>query len=254
VVQMAYHIALTLIVKAQAVHRGHQVRQRLSTLLAVRLETYKRILFSLWCRASTPLTYRTKFWPSLQSIGPVRLFVAEQELKRLITELNIELPVYNDRTQPHSDIEAQLARQLGVSHVVYWKARKVRYNSEIYVLREPCLVGAQICRCSLTQLEESLGVGLQPARKVRRQSKVFDAGADRLLAERTQIYERLSSGSPTSADRLSGYFNRFAIPLKEKKKKVALTEALCKYPCSTRVGCSSLRLTVLSLNTCRVEV
>jgi hypothetical protein len=52
---------------------------------------------------------------------------------------------------------------------------------------------------------------------------------DRIAAERTQIYERLSlSSSQGSAEHINAIFSRFAIPLTEKKKKAFLTEALCK--------------------------
>jgi hypothetical protein len=45
-------------------------------------------------------------------------------------------------------------------------------------------------------------------------------------AERTQIYERLSA--ITSNQRLLGYFDRFAIGSKVKKKKQELAQVICK--------------------------
>lgn len=51
------------------------------------------------------------------------------------------------------------------------------------------------------------------------------ASRDRIAAEKTQVYERLTHLDPKH---LVVYFERFNIPMKEKKKKAALTECLCK--------------------------
>jgi hypothetical protein len=49
---------------------------------------------------------------------------------------------------------------------------------------------------------------------------------DRVAAERTQIYDRLSLSPP---DVISKIFSQFSIPLVEKKRKVYVTEELCTY-------------------------
>jgi hypothetical protein len=51
---------------------------------------------------------------------------------------------------------------------------------------------------------------------------------DRVAAERTQIYERLSLTSINCAEGMSTIFSSFSIPLAVKKKKVFLTASLCK--------------------------
>jgi hypothetical protein len=48
---------------------------------------------------------------------------------------------------------------------------------------------------------------------------------DRVAAERTQVYDRLSLSPP---DVIGKIFSQFSIPLSEKKRKVYITEELCK--------------------------
>lgn len=64
--------------------------------------------------------------------------------------------------------------------------------------------------------------------RIGKQSRNPSGASDRVLAERSQIYERLSVSSHLNVERTNAIFARFAIPLKEKKKKAALTDALCK--------------------------
>lgn len=66
------------------------------------------------------------------------------------------------------------------------------------------------------------------SRKGKQYGGVHGGAAGRVLAERTQIYERLSLSSHGSAERIRSIFARFSIPLKEKKKKAALTESVCE--------------------------
>jgi hypothetical protein len=53
----------------------------------------------------------------------------------------------------------------------------------------------------------------------------------RVTAERIQVYDKLCTMSLVAhEDRLSEIFNRFQVPLKEKRKKVMLAEIICKCP------------------------
>ena len=54
----------------------------------------------------------------------------------------------------------------------------------------------------------------------------MDINHDRVAAERTQFYERLSM---LSQDATKKIFAGYSIPLSEKKKKVSLTEELCTF-------------------------
>jgi hypothetical protein len=70
--------------------------------------------------------------------------------------------------------------------------------------------------------------GSSTTRRGKLNSGSSNSAADRVQAERTQVYERLSLSSHIRAERLHIIFARFSIPLKEKKKKAALTESLCE--------------------------
>lgn len=45
------------------------------------------------------------------------------------------------------------------------------------------------------------------------------------------MYERLSASIVAQEDRLNVYFQRFAVPLKDRLKKVSLAEIICKHSC-----------------------
>jgi hypothetical protein len=52
----------------------------------------------------------------------------------------------------------------------------------------------------------------------------------RETAERIQIYDKLCTSSLFAhEDRLFEFFTRFHVPLKDKRKKVMLSEVICKF-------------------------
>jgi hypothetical protein len=59
-------------------------------------------------------------------------------------------------------------------------------------------------------------------------SKDMERAASRETAERIQIYEKLSMPNHTQTDLLMEQIALFDVPVKEKKKKVALSEAVCE--------------------------
>ena len=65
------------------------------------------------------------------------------------------------------------------------------------------------------------------SRKRKQSSSLAGGVSDRVMAERMQIYEKLAS-SLGPGGRLESIFDSFSIPLKEKRKKAALTESLCE--------------------------
>lgn len=125
-VRAAYHMLLTDISKAQAVSRGHLIRRCLSALISRRMKTYKKQIFLLWSRADTPLSYRSKFWPHLNSASFVRMAVAELELTRLWKELKIQPPNYSHNSANMQDEGLRLGALLGVSNNINWKTLEVR--------------------------------------------------------------------------------------------------------------------------------
>lgn len=124
-VRFAYHLLLSVISKAQSVFRGRLVRRSLSALITKLMNTYKKHMFLLWSRAYTPLSYRSKFWSLLESVGFVRLALAEEEIKRLWKELKIQPPNYSE----NGEIKLVDALSLNASNIHYWKCLKVRADN-----------------------------------------------------------------------------------------------------------------------------
>jgi hypothetical protein len=58
--------------------------------------------------------------------------------------------------------------------------------------------------------------------------KGMERAASRETAERIQIYEKLSMPNHTQTDLLMEQTALFGVPVKEKKKKFALSEAVCE--------------------------
>jgi IQ calmodulin-binding motif len=85
-----FQMLLSMISNVQAAARGNIVRKWFRSLCSLRMQAYREHIFYLWLCNSTPLTYRTKFWPIMQSNGIVRLAIAERELARLWTLLKVE--------------------------------------------------------------------------------------------------------------------------------------------------------------------
>lgn len=56
----------------------------------------------------------------------------------------------------------------------------------------------------------------------------MENAAFRETAERIQIYEKLSMPNQTQTDLLTEQIGLFDVPVKDKKKKVALSEAVCE--------------------------
>jgi hypothetical protein len=59
---------------------------------------------------------------------------------------------------------------------------------------------------------------------------IKQAGSLREAAERIQVYDKLCTSSLFAhEDRLFEFFQRFNVPIKEKRKKVMLSEIVCKF-------------------------
>lgn len=225
IIRVAFLSLLARLTHVQASYRGHLLRQQLSNVFTLRMMKYKKCLFPLWYRACTPLTYRCQFWSLMNTARCIRLAVSEQELSRLWTELRIKVPLPGIGDIPY-DEESRIAAHLGITSTTCWQAQKVIFCMCTIFAMDSNDVASDYT-FSL-QIEYLLAAERTPI-KSRRNSKAVDMLADRVLAERTQIYERLSITSIGSLERLNTYFLRFAIPLKEKKKKAALTESLCTF-------------------------
>jgi len=153
---------------------------------------YQKQIFSLWQTAHTALSFRTKLWPCFAiGTGFLRVRVAELELVRLWKALGIS-PKGNEE---HS-VREEKSAQLGVDSTVFCHCMKVMKMMENDLLPESSSVTLQ----SFIKFEE---------------------------AERQQIYVRLDEWQSVEKDPQKIY-STFGIPSVEKKKKVLLSNLICK--------------------------
>lgn len=190
--RFAFDLVRNLVSKVQARARGMKVRKIVAALFQRRMAFYTEQIFSLWQTAHTALSFRTKLWPCFAlGTGFLRLRVAELELARLWKELGIS-PKGNEE---HSMREEESA-QLGVDSMVFFHCMKVMKMVENDLLPEYCSATFQ----SSLKFEE---------------------------AERQQIYVRLNEWQSGEKD-LQKIYSTFGIPSGEKKKKVLLSNLICK--------------------------
>lgn len=87
-----------MIIKLQARVRGMLKRERVSSLRRERIVCYRAQIFDLWRRASTPLSYRTKFWKLINKNTFLHLALHEEELARLWNFLGITASEFSSCT------------------------------------------------------------------------------------------------------------------------------------------------------------
>lgn len=199
-VRTLFRTIRTAVVRTQAKIRGVLTRRRFYGLLVQRMELFRRHMFSLWQLLDTPLLYRSVFWSYLHVRKPckgfVRLALAEEELLRLWKSLN-----------PHSASTQDFEGSLGDRN---WQKslRNDTFNK--------CLAIQRILEDSGT-MKESI---LKPSNGMAK------SAAGCVLAERTQLYEKLSKMSESESDVV---FGRFSISHSEKKRKVTIVQSICTF-------------------------
>jgi myosin heavy subunit len=114
------------VARAQAQARGCLTRKVVSELVQKRTNRFKQQIFLLWQRAHTPLAYRTKMWPLLKEAGFLSLTLAEGELQRLWTELDIHFPPSpRNQSSIKNDNHLAVSQQLGLSCSTYVRFTRV---------------------------------------------------------------------------------------------------------------------------------
>jgi hypothetical protein len=187
-----FDLVRNLVSKVQARARGMEVRKRVNALFQRQMPLYKKQIFLLWQTAHTALSFRTKLWPCFAlGTGFLRLRVAELELLRLWKALRIS-PKGNEG----QSVCEEKSAQLGVDSMVFCHCLKIMKMMDNDLL------------------PESSSVTLQSSMKFEE-------------AERQQIYVRLDEWQSAEKD-LQKVYSTFGIPIVEKKKKVLLSNLICK--------------------------
>jgi len=150
--RFAFDLLMGSIARIQARFRGYYTREHLSFVLTERMKLYRQHIFLLWQRASTPLCYRTKFWPLMKEHGFLRVSITEAELLSFWKELKIEPPVFSEHD---TDIEGNkalfLGKQLGLCIQTHWKCLKVGMKASQFVTRNIVIHSFScFCRSMLT--------------------------------------------------------------------------------------------------------
>lgn len=194
--KLAFFLVRTLVCRAQARARGYMIRQRMSTILAGKLELFRKEIVNLWQASHTPLSLRTKFWHTLESPATLcKIRVVESELKRLMAAVGLP---HRCQAPSLGDEVIKAADSIGVDSSIYRRCQEISISKET----EP---GTQA-----NGIEDS------------------SAALSYEEAERLQIHERLDSKMfEVMAGRI---YAQFEIPSTEKMKKVTLAKAICKLP------------------------
>jgi len=188
--------------KAQALSRGYLTRKLVSSLVKKRTGRYKQQIFLLWQHAHTPLAYRTKMWPLLDGSGFLSLTLAEGELQRLWTELDVKFPPSpRNNSLLKTDQHLALANQVGFSNPCYLRFVKIQAMIE-----------------AAKQSEGSIPWFTAEG------SPHWKKAAEREKLERLQLYERLHA--ETDAETLKAIYKYFEIGANDKLKKRKLVDRL----------------------------
>lgn len=196
-------LLMTDISKAQALCRGHLTRKLVSSLVKKRTGRFKQQIFLLWQHAHTPLAYRTKMWPLLDGAGFLSLTLAEGELERLWTELDVKCPPSSPKSNSllKSDQHLAMAHRVGLSNPCYLRFVKVQAMIEAGKQREGSIPWF-----------------------TAEGSPHWKKAAEREKLERLQVYERLHA--MTDTETLKTIYEYFEIAPGDKTKKRKLVDRL----------------------------
>lgn len=192
--RFAYEFVRILICRLQARIRGYMVRKRIIIILNQEWKLFRQEIVCLWQASHVSLSLRTNFWPILCSSPTfARLRIAENEIRRLWALLGIDL---EGKGLSFSDRATAFADSIGVVLTTY----RICHELSLFTTHDKPF--------------ESLNTALGHAYSFEE-------------AERLQIYQRLNTNM--SEKDTESIYKEFGIPSCEKKKKVALARAVCKY-------------------------
>lgn len=203
--------------KLQALVRQRLTRGRVQRLLQARMQFYAPQMFALWKMAYTPLAYRTKFWPYLHTANLMCHGLVETELQRLVKELNLQSD--ENRLLENGDfIKLVLeSEHLGMSSRILKQCAIVDEHST-----GAGDAASSMIRESFSSQSDHVTTAAAAGPTLDPVLSTMTAGT-RVASERTQIYERLSDGS-IHPDISQSFYESFGVPLKDKRRKVALTD------------------------------
>jgi len=213
------------IARLQARVRRWIVQRRLAYLLGERMKVYAPQVFALWKKGNTSLAYRTKFWQYVQSSNLLYHGIVETELTRLMKE--------NPETEESRSLSPELSRLIRDSN---------RLGMSVNILRQCTMAEGH----SSGGERDSIRMSLSSWSEGPVVEAVYSTDtAARVAAERTQIYEKLSSLSSGKAEFVENLYGKFQVPLKDKRRKASLAQMVWNKYGSGRLADESVQLMVL---------
>ena len=224
-VSLAYHLLQASISRTQSRYRAFRVRLSMERILKGRMELYRRQIFTLWKREHTSLVFRTKFWMYLKRDSFLMHNLAEDELRRLWTSLQLiqdpDLDLIEEEVD-EMDVCSLISSKIGISNKVYKTCVDFEETIEVDMDDDFSNVSSM---ASVSMSSKSYSIASPFSDDTSRRGGL--SGVPFLLtSERTQIYERLSRSSSLGNDDLMKLYDTFKIGMKDKKRKKALAEAL----------------------------
>ena len=198
-----YALVRKAVARLQAFARYLRVQKQLKLLLKQRMKVYTPQIFALWKRTHTSLAFRTNFWRYTKSYSLIHHGIVETELRRLLREINAS----DDARLTNPDIN-RLIRESDLLGMSVYLLRHCAVLDTSFSGGERDSLRASYSSWSDGQAEESVVAGSALAR---------------LTAERTQIYEKLTTASGTKQEVADSLYEQFHVSLKDKRRKVALT-------------------------------
>ena len=102
--RFAFSLVRRAVVTTQAISRGFVVRILFARFVGGRLVHYRQLVFQLWKKTGTSLCYRSILWWFIETDRLLSLCIAEDEVRRLGTELGMPLPQVGT-TQIHNTFQ-----------------------------------------------------------------------------------------------------------------------------------------------------
>jgi len=215
----AYRLVQAVIIRVQSVCRRYIVRRLYTRVLRSRMKLYRHHLFFIWQHCQRPLGYRTKFWSWLRCESALRVVVAEDEIRRIWDELDIQPPVF--LTNNGADQTITIAAKLGMIQQMYCTVLGVSIaNLRLFVLL--VFVTTKISQFVPMQVDLN-----DLTDKIASANGSRSAPSARVRAERLQIFEKLQAN--TQNEQKPAYQRIFGLRANEKKKILAFSQTICEF-------------------------
>lgn len=240
-VRFTFKLTILMVSKIQGLARGWITRRRVSMFRKARAKRYRLQIYTLWRRARTPLSYRSRFWQLVNGSSFLDLSILEDELRNLWGTLHVDFPELAKAgrekriVDPIRDVYVEGANVSTYNRHLLVQAKLDAARDEAQRpprgkqmkkgIKEPNKgkhKNDKDDRELVPVFSAELGERKTDVEKAK--SRNLRRAATRLAEEKMQIYESLDTHADQAA--LSNIYGLFGILSTEKKKKQRFVEAL----------------------------